>query len=80
MDALVIEQVWAIVMFVFGSLILGVCSKWEKAEKDFASDPRNRIGNKNTEKAKPKTLRGTLMTMLGTGLCLGGMVLFLLHI
>jgi hypothetical protein len=80
MDVLVTEQIWALVMFVFGSLILGTCSKWEKEDKKFASDPRNRFGKINTDKAKPKTLRGTLMTTLGTVLCVGGMILFLLHV
>jgi hypothetical protein len=80
MDALVIEQVWAVVMLVVGSLILSICSKWEKKEKAVASDPRNRFGKINTEKTKPKSLRGNIMTTLGTLLCLGGMVLFLMHV
>jgi hypothetical protein len=80
MDILVVEQVWALVMFVFGSFILSLCSKWEKAEKDFASDPRNRIGITKKEKDKPKTLRGTIMTTIGTILCAGGMILFLMHV
>lgn len=80
MDALVVEQVWAIVMFVLGSFILKICSKWEKADKNYASDPRNRYGKRKSDIVKPKTLRGTLMTTLGTCLCLGGMILFLLHV
>jgi len=37
-------------------------------------------GRRKSDIVKPRTLRGTLMTLLGAGLCLGGMIVFLLHI
>ena len=80
MDALVTEQIWALVMFALGSVILSTCSNWEREEQALAKDPRNRYGKRKSDIVKPKTLRGTLMTLLGTGLCLGGMILFLLHL
>ncbi|MBT3920953.1 MAG: hypothetical protein HOF21_00090 [Nitrospina sp.] len=80
MDALVVEQVWATVMFILGSFILSTCSKWERKEQAIAKDPRNRYGRRKSDIVKPKTLRGTIMTVMGTGLCLGGMILFLLHV
>ena len=79
MDFLVEEQVWAIVMVVVGSLILSLCSKLEKAHEAAFKDPRDRYG-KTKEEMKPKTMRGTILTVLGGGLCLGGMILFLINI
>ena len=78
MDFLVVEQIWAIAMVLFGAFILNTCSRWETDEKKIASDPRNRFGKKISYKAKPT--RGNIMTIAGTLLCLGGMVLFLLHV
>jgi hypothetical protein len=80
MDFLVVEQIWAIAMVLFGAFILSTCSRWERDEKKIASDPRNRIGKKKSNKAKPKSTRGNIMTTAGTLLCLGGMVLFLMHV
>ena len=67
-------------MVLFGAFILNTCSKWEKNEKEIASDPRSRIGKKKLDIDKPKTMRGNIMTTVGTLLCLGGMILFLMHI
>ena len=80
MDFLVVEQFWAIGMVLFGAFILNTCSRWEKDEKKLMSDPRNRFGDKKAKKIKPKTTRGNIMTTIGTLLCLGGMVLFLMHV
>ena len=80
MDFLAVEQIWAIAMVLFGAFILNTCSRWERDEKTIANDPRNRFGNKNSKKTKPKSTRGNIMTMAGTLLCLGGMVLFLMHV
>jgi hypothetical protein len=80
MDVLMVEQIWAIAMVLFGAFILNTCSRWEGDEKKIASDPRNRISKKNSDKAKPKSTRGNIMTTAGTLLCLGGMVLFLMHV
>jgi hypothetical protein len=79
-DILVVEQIWAIAMVFFGAFILNTCSRWEREEKKVLSDPRNRIGKKNSDKYKPKSTRGNIMTMVGTLLCLGGIVLFLMHV
>ncbi len=80
MDMLVIEQVWAIVLFLLGSFVLNTCSNLERKEHEFYKDPKNRYGKRKSDVVKPKTLRGTLMTLVGTGLCLGGMILFMIHI
>ena len=80
MDFLVVEQIWAIAMVLFGAFILDTCSRWETDEKKIASDLHNRFGKKISDKAKPKSTRGNIMTIAGTFLCLGGMVLFLMHV
>ena len=80
MDFLVVEQVWAIAMVLFGAFILNTCSRWETDDKKNASDPRNRFGKKISDKAKPTPTQGNIMTIAGTLLCLGGMVLFLMHV
>ena len=73
MDSLVAEQVWAVVMFVLGSFILNTCSKWERADQAVLKEAKS-YGRRKLDIVKPRTLRGTLMTLLGTGLCLGGMI------
>ena len=78
MDFLVVEQIWAIAIVLFGPFILNTCSRWERDEKKIASDPRNCFGKKISDKAK--STRGNIMTIAGTLLCLGGMVLFLMHV
>ena len=80
MDILVIEQVWAIVLFLLGVFALNTCSRLERKEQEFLKDPRNRHGKRKSDIVKPKTLRGTVMTLIGTGLCFSGMVLFMMHI
>ena len=80
MDILVIEQVWAIVLFLLGAFILNTCSRLERKDQEFLSDPRNRYGKRKSDMVKPKTLRDTLMTLTGAGLCLGGMTLFMMHV
>jgi hypothetical protein len=67
-------------MVLFGVFILNTCSRWETDEKKIASDPRNLFGKKISDKAKPKSTRGNIMTIAGTLLCFGGMVLFLMHV
>ena len=80
MDILVIEQVWAIVLFLLGVFVLNTCSRLERKEQEFLKDPRNRYGKRKSDIVKPKTLRGALMSLIVTGLCFGGMVLFMIHI
>ena len=80
MDFLVVEQIWAIAIVLFGAFILNTCSRWETDEQKIASDPHNRFGKKILDKGKPTTTRGNIMTIAGTLLCLGGMVLFLMHV
>jgi hypothetical protein len=77
MDILVIEQVWAIVLFLLGVFVLNTCSRLERKEQELLKDPHNRYGKRKSYIVEPKTLRGTLMTLTGKGLCFGGMVLFL---
>ena len=80
MDFLVVEQIWAIAMVLFGAFILNTCSRWEADEKKSAGDPHNRFGKKISDKANPKSTRGNSMPIAGTFFCLGGMVLFLMHV
>jgi hypothetical protein len=80
MDFLVVEQIWAISMVLFGVFILNTCSRWERDEKKIASNLRNRIGKKKSDEAKPESTRGNIMTTAGTLLCLGGMALFLMYV
>ena len=79
MDSLVAEQVWAVVMFVLGSFILNTCSKWEKAYQAVLKGAKS-YGRRKADIVKPRTLRGTIMTLLGAGLCLGSMILFVIHV
>jgi len=79
MDFLAVEQIWAVVMFFFGSIILNICSKWERKDQAILKEAKS-YGRRKSDIVKPRTLRGTLMTLLGAGLCLGGMIIFLLHI
>ena len=78
MDFLVVEQTWAIAMVFFVTFILNTCCRWETEEKKLASDPHNSFGKKISDKAKPT--RGNIMNIAVTLLCLGGMVLFLMHV
>ena len=80
MNILVIEQVWAIVLFLLGVFALNTCSRLERKEQEFLKDLRNCYGKQKSDIVKLKRLRGTLMTLTGTGLCFGGMVLFMMHI
>ena len=79
MDFLVVEQVWAVVIFLLGSFILSTCSKWEKKDQAILKESKS-YGRRKSDMVKPRTFRGAVMTLLGAGLCLGGMILFMLHI
>ena len=79
MDSLVAEQVWAVVMFVLGSFILNTCSKWERADQAVLKEAKS-YGRRKSDIVKPRSLRGTIMTLLGAGLCLGSMILFVIHV
>ena len=63
MDILVIEQVWAIVLLLLGAFVLNTCSRLERKDQEFFKDLRNRYGKRKSDMVKPKTLRGTLMTL-----------------
>ena len=79
MVSIVVEQVWAVVMFFLGSFILSTCSKWEREDQAILKESKS-YGRRKSDLVKPRTFRGTVMTVLGAGLCLGGMILFMLHI
>ena len=63
MDILVIEQVWAIVLFLLGSFVINTFSRLERKDQEFLKDSRNRYGKRKSDMVKPKTFRGTLMTL-----------------
>ena len=79
MDFLAVEQVWALVMFFLGSIILNICSKWEKRDQAILKESKS-YGRRKSDMVKPRTFRGTIMTLLGGVLCLGGMILFVIHL
>jgi len=80
MDFLVIEQVWGIALFFLGSYILSTCSKWERADREKMKDPKLTFGRRKSDMVAPKSIRGTLMTFIGCGFALGGMVLIIMHV
>ena len=80
MDILMIEQVWAIVLLLLGAFVLITWSRLERKDQEFRKDPRNRYGRRKSDMVKPKTLRGTHMTLTGTGFYLGGMILYMIHV
>ena len=80
MDILVIEQVWAIVLFLLGAFVINTCSRLERKDQEFIKDLRNRYGKRKSDMVKPKTIRGTHMTLTVTGFYLGGMILFMMHV
>ena len=63
MNTLVIEQVWAIVLFLLGVFALNTCSRLERKDQEFLKDLRNRYGKRKSDMVKPKSLRGTIMTL-----------------
>ena len=63
MEILVIEQVWVIVLFLLGAFVINTCSRLERKDQEFLKDPRNSYGKRKSNMVKPKTLRGTLMTL-----------------
>ena len=79
MVSIVVEQVWAVVMFFLGSFILSTCSKWEREDQAILKESKS-YGRRKSDLVKPRTFRGIVMTVLGAGLCLGGMILFMLHV
>ena len=62
-----IEQVWAIVLFLLGAFVLNTCSRLERKEQEFLKDPRNRYGKRKLYMVKPRKHRGTLIHLTGTG-------------
>ena len=73
-------QVWGLCLYIVGSLVLTMCSRMEHAQDVKFRDPRNRMGKRPGEVKKPKTLRGTIMTYFGLGLCVLGSILFFMNI
>ena len=80
MDIIVIEQVWAIVLFLLGAFVLNNYSRLERKDQEFRKDPRNRYGRRKSDMVKPKMLRCTDIILTGTGFCLGVMILFMIHV
>jgi len=80
MDILVIEQVWAIVLFLLGAFVLNNYSRLERKDQEFLKDSGNRYGKRKSDMVKPKMLRCTHITLTGTGFCLSGMILLMMHV
>ena len=62
-EILVIEQVWVIVLFLLGAFVINTCSRLERKDQEFLKDLRNRYGKRKSDMVKPKSLRGTIMTL-----------------
>jgi hypothetical protein len=56
MDFLVVEQVWAVVMFFFGSIILNICSKWERKDQAILKEAKS-YGRRKSDIVKPAPSR-----------------------
>ena len=63
MEILVIEQVWVIVLFLLGAFVINTSSRLERKDQEFLKDLRNRYGKRKSDMVKPKSLRGTIMTL-----------------
>jgi hypothetical protein len=62
-EILVIEQVWVIVLFLLGAFVINTCSRLERKDQEFLKDLHNRYGKRKSDMVKPKSLRGTIMTL-----------------
>ena len=80
MDILVIVDVWAIVLFLLGAFLLNICSCLERKDPQFFENLRNHYYKRKPDIIKPKALSDTLMTLTIRGLCLSGMILFVMHV
>ena len=83
MDLINKEQIVGIVLFLIGSGILTFCNRYEREVDVKLKDPKVRWavidGNKNTL-VKEKTVRGTVMALIGVGAALYGLFLFFANI
>ena len=83
MDLFNKSQIVGVVLFFAGSGILTFCNRYERKVDEKLKDPKIRWavldGNKNTL-IKEKSVRGTVMTLMGVGMALYGIVLFLKNI
>ncbi len=81
MDLFAVEQIWGIFMFFLGAGVLNVCNRWERQDAEWLKDPRNKYRKrKKSDFLIPTTVRGTLMTLMGSSLSLTGITMFFLHI
>lgn len=77
------NQILGVALFLVGSWILTLCRQYENKLDEKFKDPKTRWavidGNKNTA-LKQKSLRGTIMTVVGLAMALYGIVLFLINL
>ena len=78
MEMISVPQMWALAMFCAGVFILSFCGKMEHKERQRRSSDKYKweVANKKI-KAEAKGAAGTLMTVLGGALALGGVIVFL---
>jgi len=83
MDFINTNQLIGIALFFVGSGIMTWCNRYEAKIDRQLRDPRMRYavidGGKDNIKKK-KTLVGTLLSILGIGCAIGGIVLFFLNV
>ncbi len=80
MDILSVQQVAGIVMVFMGGGVLSFCSNMERREQEKWKDPRVRYGRRKSDVLPPSTVKGTVLTVMGMLIALGGMLLILMDI
>ena len=80
MDIISLQQVIGIGMVFLGGGVLSFCSNMERREQEKWKDPRARYGRRKTDVLPPSTVKGTILTVIGTLIALGGMLLILMDI
>ena len=80
MDIITAQQVAGIVMVFLGGGVLSFCSNMERREQEKWKDPKARYGRRKSDVLPPSTVKGTVLTVIGTLMALGGMLLILIDI
>lgn len=80
MDLVSAPQLAGIGMVFLGGWILSFCSKMERKKQEKWKDPRARYGRRKTDIVKPNSAKGTILTLVGTMISLGGMILIMVNI
>ena len=80
MDIISVQQVIGIVMVFVGGGVLTFCSNMARRDQAMWKDPRMRYGRRKSDVLPPSTFKGTVLTVIGLLIALGGMLLILMDI